>query len=88
LGSVNRADIRTSAALDAFFGIDDILAVAFGNRFRRAFRRAGTAADAGIVNYIGHLQSSLRTGVFQIVERIDKGIIAEINRRNKKDFDL
>lgn len=48
------AHARASAAADALFRIDFILAVAFGNRLHRAFGLARAARDALIVNLIRH----------------------------------
>jgi len=88
LGSVNRAYICAGAAFDALFGIDHVLAVAFRNCICRAFCYACTAADAGIVNYIGHVQSSLRNSSSWIIDCIDSNSIAEKKEVNKEVFSL
>ena len=53
-GCVYRADIGAGSAINAFFSIDDIDAITFGNCFYRALGLACATADAGILNYICH----------------------------------
>ncbi len=53
-GGTHGANIGTSAAIDALFGIDIVLAFAFRNRLDGAFGFAGTAADAFIRNFECH----------------------------------
>ena len=60
-GSTNGADISTSAALDASFGIDHELAVAFGNRIHGAALSTGAAGNAFIGNFVCHLFHLLRS---------------------------
>ena len=54
LGSFNGAVVCASAAFDALFSVDDVLAVAFLDSFYRAVLCACTTADASIGNYICH----------------------------------
>ena len=54
LRSADRADVGAVAAVDAGSRIDDVLAVAFGNRVNGAFSLAGAAADAIIRNLVCH----------------------------------
>lgn len=54
LGSADRAVTRASAAVDASVGVDNILAVALGNRVYGAALCASAASDALIGNLICH----------------------------------
>ena len=54
LRSADRADVGAVAAVDAGSRIDDVLAVAFGDRADRALACAGAAAAALIADYICH----------------------------------
>ncbi len=54
-GSANGAGFSADAAFDALVGIDDVLAVAFRNRFLGAFRSAGAAGDAFVRNLVSHI---------------------------------
>jgi len=54
LGSANRAGTCASAAGDAGIGIDDELAIAFGNSINRAFASASAASDAFISDNVRH----------------------------------
>ena len=54
-GSAYGAGFSANAAFDALFGIDLILAVAFGNSLYRALCCASTASDASISNLISHI---------------------------------
>ena len=53
-GSANGADASTGAALDASFGVDFVLAIAFSDRADGALSLASTAADAIISNLVSH----------------------------------
>ena len=53
-GSADGAGICTGAALDAGFGIDLILTIAFADRGDRALGGTGAAADAFIGNLVSH----------------------------------
>ena len=54
LGSFYGAVVCASAAFDALFCINNVLAVAFLDSFYRAVLCASTTADASIGNYICH----------------------------------
>jgi len=54
LGSADRAGTCASAAGDAGIGIDDKLAIAFGNSINRAFASASAASDAFISDNVRH----------------------------------
>ena len=56
--SADRAGLGASAAFDADFGIDFILAVAFADRGNGTFSGTGTAADAFTGNFVSHRTSS------------------------------
>ena len=45
-------------ALDALVGVDDVLAVAFADRFLRAFGRTSAAADAFVRNFVCHYSNT------------------------------
>lgn len=53
-GSADGAGICAGAALDAGFGIDLILTVAFADRGDGALGGTGAAADAFIGNFVSH----------------------------------
>ena len=53
-GSANGAGAFASAAGDALFRIDDVLAFAFADRADRAFAFAGAAHDALVADFISH----------------------------------
>ena len=54
LRSINRANTCTSAAIETFVSVDNVLAVLFGNSFYGTFGSAGTAADAVVGNFVCH----------------------------------
>ena len=53
-GSAHRAIISASAAIDALFSVDFVLAIAFGDRLHGAIRFTSAAADARISNLVCH----------------------------------
>ena len=54
LGSANGASAFASTAGDALIGVDNVLAVAFGDRANGALGLASTAHDAFIADLISH----------------------------------
>ncbi len=54
LRSFNRTYAGTSAAVETFVRIDNVLTVFFGNSSYRAFGSACTAADAVVGNFVCH----------------------------------
>ena len=55
LWSVNRANVRACAAIDASRTVDDVDRVTCSDAADWALRLASAARDAGILNYICHL---------------------------------
>ena len=55
MGSFDRAGSCASAALDALFSVDLVLAVSLGDSLYGAVICASAAADASITNYICHV---------------------------------
>lgn len=53
-GSANRAGTGASAAIDANIGIDDVLAVTFGNSANGAIGSASAASNAIVRNFESH----------------------------------
>ena len=49
------ADVRAGSAVDAFIGVDNVLAVAFRNSAAGAFLGTGSAGDAVIRNFVNQL---------------------------------
>jgi hypothetical protein len=54
----HRAHPRAGTTGNTGFGINNILAVALGNRTDRAFTLAGATADALIGDYISHVKNA------------------------------
>lgn len=54
VGSTNGASGSASSAIDAIIGVDDELAVLFGNSADGAFIGASAASDAIVGNLISH----------------------------------
>ncbi len=50
----DRAASRAGTAFNAGIGVDNVLAIAFGNAGNRATGRAGTATDASVTDFICH----------------------------------
>ena len=59
-GCSDRAGLGAGAAGDALIGIDDELAVAFGNSLNGAAGRASAAGKACIGNLISHGSTSIK----------------------------
>ena len=55
IDSVDRTDGGTRAAIDTFFGIDDVFVSTFGDAAYGAFAFARAAGDAVVVYFICHL---------------------------------
>jgi hypothetical protein len=55
VNGVAGTDINTGRAIDAFFLVDDHIAIDFGDRAFGAFAFASAAVDAGIgINFVSH----------------------------------
>jgi len=52
------ANLGAVAAIGAFIGIDNIFGIGGGDGLLRAFRQAGVAHDAVIVNFVGQKSST------------------------------
>jgi hypothetical protein len=62
--TVDRANIRTRAALVALFGVDDVDGVAFRDRFLRTLGDTRSARDAVFSNLVCHFTALLLIKAF------------------------
>ena len=84
LGSADGAGFRAGAAVDALFSVDFVLAVAFGNGFDGALGRASAASDAGVSNFVCHVDFLLH--VLRLIDCVSVRLIYHFPTKNARDF--